>query len=118
MNAKLSTLAAILALSATGAAFAGDITIDTTPFVPSATRAEVQAQLQQYKAAGVNPWSMSYNQLAGFRSAQSRDDVTAAYIASRDEVAALNREDSGSAYLAARAPRTAPSFATAAADAQ
>lgn len=119
MNAKLSTIAAALVLSATGAAFAGDITIDPTPFVPSLSRAEVQSQLDQYKASGVNPWSMRYNQLAGFQSAQSRDDVTAAYIASRDEVAALGREDSGSAYLAAHAPRTAPSsFATAAAEAQ
>lgn len=67
--------------------------------------AQVRAELDAYKQAGVNPWSMSYDQLAGFQSARTRDDVRAEFLASRDEVAALNREDSGSAYLTQLAAR-------------
>lgn len=103
-------LASFLAISATSAstAFADDITLDPRPFASSMTRAEVQGQLQQYKAQGVNPWSTSYNPLARFTSSKTRADVTAEYLQSRDEVAALNAEDSGSAYLTARVHRAAP----------
>jgi hypothetical protein len=105
MNRTL--LASLLAFAAACAspAFADDITIEAHPFVASLTRADVQAQLQQYKAGGANPWSTSYNPLAGFNSSRSRAEVTAEYLQSRDEVAALNAEDSGSAWLAARAHR-------------
>jgi len=72
-----------------------------------AARTEVQAQLATYKQAGVNPWSTSYNPLKSFQSSRTRDQVTADYVASRDAVAAMTREDSGSAYLAAR-PSAAP----------
>ncbi|MGZ5195896.1 MAG: DUF4148 domain-containing protein [Ramlibacter sp.] len=64
------------------------------------TRADVQAELAQYQKAGVNPWSIRYNQLTGFRSVKTRDEVRAEYMAERNEVAAMNGEDSGSAYLA------------------
>jgi hypothetical protein len=37
--------------------------------------------------------------LASFKSNTSRQEVVAEYLAARDEVAALNSEDSGSAYL-------------------
>jgi hypothetical protein len=111
MNAKLSTLAVLAALSAS-AAFAGDITIDPNPFVGSLTRDQVQAQLVQYKAAGVNPWSTSYNQLAHFSGSNTREQVADEFIRSRDEVTALNREDSGSAYLAAHARRAVPALET------
>jgi hypothetical protein len=66
-----------------------------------ATRPAVQAQLVQYRQAGVNPWSTSYNPLKSFRSERSRAEVKAEYLASRNEVAAMTREDSGSSYLAA-----------------
>lgn len=66
------------------------------------TRAAVQAEFAGFKQAGVNPWSTSYNPLKSFQSTRTRAEVTAEYIASRDAVAALTREDSGSAYLAAR----------------
>ena len=100
-------LASLLAISAASAnvAFADDITVETRPFQSSTTRAEVQAQLQQYKAQRVNPWSMSYNPLARFSSDRTRADVTAEYLRARDEVAALNAEDSGSAWLAAHTTR-------------
>ena len=61
----------------------------------------MQADLAAYKQAGVNPWSTQYNPLAKFQSGTTRDAVTAAYIADRDQVAALTGEDSGSAFLAA-----------------
>ena len=74
--------------------------MDTTPFVSSKSRAEVQAQLMQFKQAGTSPWSMQYNPLRSFKSSTTRAEVTAQYIDARDQVAALNAEDSGSAYLA------------------
>lgn len=65
MNRQLA-LALVIATTAAGNAFADDITIETTAFRSTATRAEVQAQ----------------------------------YIAARDAVAAMTREDSGSAFIA------------------
>jgi hypothetical protein len=100
MNRNLASALVIAAAAVAGNAFADDITIDNTPFTGTLTRAEVQAALAQYKAAGVNPWSTQYNPLKAFRSTTTRAEVVAEYIASRDQVAALNGEDSGSAYLA------------------
>jgi hypothetical protein len=106
MNTK-SLFAAAIAIAAAGTAFA-----QTAPnlygaeggtqdaFVPTLSRAQVQAELAQYKRAGVNPWAQWYDPLKSFKSTANRADVTAAYVASRDEVAALNGEDSGAAYLA------------------
>jgi hypothetical protein len=103
MNSKaLFAVAAFAAFAAfaSAAARADDITIDNTPFQSARTRAEAQAELGQYKQAGVNPWSTYYNQLAGFHSTRTRAEVQAEYRAERDQVAIMNREDSGSAYLA------------------
>lgn len=75
----------------------------------TATRAAVQAQLAEHRQAGVNPWSTSYNPLKGFRSERTRAEVTAEYVASRNAVAAMTGEDSGSAFLAAHKPVTAAS---------
>ena len=99
MNSKTLLAVAAFAAIASSAARADDITIDTTPFHSTRTRAEVQAELFQYKRAGVNPWSISYNQLAQFKSAKTRDQIQAEYRAEREAVAALTGEDSGSAYL-------------------
>ncbi|MBC5782112.1 DUF4148 domain-containing protein [Ramlibacter sp. USB13] len=65
-----------------------------------ATRTAVQAQLVEYRNAGVNPWSTSYNPLKSFRGEKTRAQVTNEYLASRNAVAAFTSEDSGSAYLA------------------
>lgn len=100
MNRKLAI--ALLLAAATGASFADDITVDTTPFTSTASRAAVQAELAAFKQSGVNPWSNQYNQLAQFSSQRSRAAVTAEYTQARDQVAAFTGEDSGSAYLAAR----------------
>jgi hypothetical protein len=102
MNRNIAS-ALVLAFSAVaaGSAFADDITIDTTPFVSTKTRAEVQADLAQYKKAGVNPWSTSYNPLKTFQSTKTVAQVRAEAIAARNsgEIEALYGEDSGSAYL-------------------
>ena len=92
---------ALVFAAATGTSFADDITVDTTPFISTATRAEVQAQLKSFQQSGVNPWSNRYNPLAQFSSQRTRAAVTAEYTSARDQVAAFNGEDSGSAYLAA-----------------
>ncbi len=103
MNSKaiiaVAAFAAFAAFAGT-AARADDITIDNTPFHSTRTRAEVQAELAQYQKAGVNPWSTRYNPLAQFKSGTTRDEVVAEYKADRDAVAAINGEDSGSAYFA------------------
>src|SRR4051812_30281534 len=99
MNSRaILAVAAFAAFASTGAR-ADDITIDNTQFQSQRSRAEVQAELTQYKKAGVNPWSTSYNPLKAFKSDTTRAQVQAAYIADRDEVAAMAAEDSGSAYL-------------------
>jgi len=99
MNTKSLLAFAAFATLAAGAVRADDITVDSTPIAGQRTRAEVQAELVQFKQSGVDPWSMSYDQLKGFRSTLTRDEVRAAYIADRDQVAALSGEDAGSVYL-------------------
>lgn len=98
MNRKLATALVLAAAAAAGNAFADDITVDTTPFVSARSRAEVQTELTQVR--GTSPWSIQYNPLATFKAEKSRDQVTGEYLASRNQVAAFNGEDSGSAYLA------------------
>ena len=101
-----TSLALSLAVLAAGYACAGEITVDPEPFVSVASRAQVQQDLKQFQQAGVNPWANNYDQLAGFHGSMSRAQVTAEYIASRDEAAAFSSEDSGSSYLARSAPAT------------
>ena len=71
-----TAVALVLAASA-ATAFADDITVDSTPFVSTATRAEVQAELNGFKQSGVNPWSRQYNPLAQFSSQRTRAAVSA-----------------------------------------
>ena len=105
MNRSIAIAA--IAFAAASSAFAEGPIADTTPFVAAQTRSEVQAELQQYKASGVNPWSQAYNPLRGFQSGTTRAQVTAEYLQSRDATAALTGEDSGSAYLSVRTPGVA-----------
>jgi hypothetical protein len=106
MNRKTFAAALVLIASA-GSALADDITIDSNRFVSGKSRAEVQAELQQFQRAGVNPWAQDYNPLQSFASGKTRAQVSAGYLASRTEVAALSGEDSGAAWLAARASAVA-----------
>src|SRR4029453_433016 len=92
-------ITAVLAASFAGA-FADELpALATDSFVSTKTRAQVQTELAQYQKAGVNPWSISYNPLKDFSSAKTRTEVTAEYLASRDEVHAFTSEDSGSEWL-------------------
>jgi hypothetical protein len=100
MNRQLASALVLAAAAVAGNAFADDITIDTTPFQSTKSRAEVQAEMGQFNKAGTSPWSIQYNQLRNLKSNRTRAEVTAEYVASRNEVAALNSEDSGSAFLA------------------
>ena len=93
-------LSLAIVLAAAGNAFADDITNDPHPFVSTATRAEVQEDLRQFRMAGNSPWADDYNPLAQFRGSMTRAEVTAEYMGSRDTVSAFNAEDSGSTYLA------------------
>jgi hypothetical protein len=113
---KVSKIAlAVLSLSAL-TAFADDMDpagqFATATAAAPATRAAVQAQYVDYRSAGANPWSTSYNPLKSFRGEKTRAQVTNEYLSSRDAVAAMTAEDSGSAFLAARKPAaTADQFA-------
>jgi hypothetical protein len=98
MNRK-SLVALAVAAAASLSAFAESPLVDAGSFASTASRAAVQAELQSFRAAGVNPWSTRYDPLANRVSTASRADVTADYIASRDRVAAVTGEDSGSTYL-------------------
>ena len=78
MHAK-TTVAALLLAAFAGSALADDPTIVNEQFAGSRTRAEVNAELAAYRAAGVNPWANSYQPLKYFRSATSREAVVADY---------------------------------------
>ncbi|MBC5766414.1 DUF4148 domain-containing protein [Ramlibacter albus] len=109
MNRNLAYALVVFAATAAaaGQAFAETPTLETTPFVSVKTRADVQAELAQHKANGVNTYSIQYNPLKSFKSTAQREQVVAEYIASRDVVAATTGEDSGSAYFAqARTPHS------------
>lgn len=108
MNRYLIASLLAVAAAASNVAFADDITVETHAFVPSLTREQVRADLVQYRAGGVNPWSTSYNPVARFHGTRTRAEVTADYLRSRDEVAAMNGEDSGSSWQAAQARHAAP----------
>lgn len=100
MNTKSTLSVLVLAAGFAGSAFAEGPILQNDPFVAGKSRAEVQSELFAFQRAGVDPWAQDYNPLAHFTSTTSRQAVTAAYVASRDEVKALNGEDSGSVYLA------------------
>ena len=103
---KLLVVASLAAVASFGAR-ADDADASQYVLQPtgSATRAQVQAELAQFRK-GANPWSTQYNPLAKFKSEVTRAQVQAAYIADRDQVAALSGEDSGSAYLARQGGRS------------
>jgi hypothetical protein len=97
---RIHAIALAASLAAAGTSFADDITVDPNPFVSTASRAQVQEELRQYREAGINPWADEYNPLAQHRSSMTRAEVTAGFITSRDAVAAMSAEDSGSSYIA------------------
>jgi hypothetical protein len=102
MNRYLAASVLAIAAAATSTAFAEGPIEYSKPFVSAQSRAQVGAELQQYQQSGVNPWAQDYDQLAGFRSGKTAAQVRAEFLQSRDEAAAMTREDSGSSYLSAR----------------
>jgi len=91
MNSKRIILVAALAAAAFGAhAERPDV---PDPIHSSLTRAEVRAELDQFRASGAEPRSEAYNPYAGFRSTLTRAEVTADYLAHRDEAVALRQDD-------------------------
>ena len=107
MNRKLAlSLGCLFAATALHAQTVtnGEIAIDPNPFVSSRSRAEVQAELDEYRRSGVDMTADSYDPLAGFRSTRSRDEVSSEYIAGRAAVAAATGEDSGSMAMARQVP--------------
>jgi hypothetical protein len=86
---------AAAAVMAAGNAYADDITIDTMPAVLSAPRAVIKAQALDR----TDEWTLQHNQvpqpMSGFTAAKAKAD----YAAARDQVRALNAEDSGSTYF-------------------
>lgn len=115
MNAKL-VLSSIVFAAFAGNALADDPTVVNDHFVSTKTRAEVQAELAAYQAAGVNPWATSYQPLKYFHSTASRAAVQGQYLAARNEVRAFTGEDSGSAYLAQARASVQPERTVAGAD--
>ena len=111
MNRKLASVLSITitaaaglaaAAMASGNAYADDITIDTTPFVSTKTRAEVRAEaMGQSLTSAASEWAMQLNDAPQSQSAYTREQATAEYIAARNEVNWRNAEDSGSSYFAA-----------------
>jgi hypothetical protein len=108
MNRNIASAVVLAAAALAGNAFADDITIDPAGFTASRGRAEVQAELAQFKQSGVNPWSIAHNPLRGFQAGKTRAQVEGEYLAARDEVAAMTREDSGSGLIARRTHAGAP----------
>jgi len=111
MNRYLATSLVALAAAIASPAFADDITPETTPFVSTASRAAVQAELNAFRQAGTSPWSQVYNPLASFASRQTRAQVTGEFLQSRDQVEAFTAEDSGSFHLGQRNLAGAPVLA-------
>jgi hypothetical protein len=104
MNRKIATALVLAATTAAGSAFAETpFAVQPDNFTSTRTRAEVQAELHAYKKAGVNHWSFMYNPLRSFQSTLTREQVVADYVASREEMAAIHSEDSGSAYFSRQA---------------
>ena len=109
MNRNLASALALIAAAAAAFAFAalspaivyaGDITIDTTPFVGMKTRAEVAAEVaDQGEALRLSSSEAAMQATALPASDYTSQEAKAEYIAARDEVNALTREDSGSFYL-------------------
>jgi hypothetical protein len=100
MNRIIATSLIAASAALAGQALADDIT-PADPFVSTADRAQVRAGATEARTTA-SPWFIAYNPLAAFQGSRTREEVRAEYIAARDQVAALNGEDSGAFALAQR----------------
>lgn len=106
MNRKLAAIAiAVSAVAAAGSAAADDITIDPHTFVSSRDRAEVSTEVMGAMRAPVNHRAVSYYPQEAQDSGLTRAQVTAGYLAARDEVAAAHAEDGGASWRATAGAR-------------
>lgn len=104
MNRKIASALLLAATAAAGNAFAETpFAVQGDNFTSTRTRAEVQAELQAYRKAGVNHWSFLYNPLRSFQSTLTREQVAADYFASREEMAAIHSEVGDSAAITRQA---------------
>jgi hypothetical protein len=106
--AMATAAVACLAAMASSKAYAETPTIDTTPFVSTRTRSEVQAELmsqRQVESAAASEWAMQYNHVPHLKSAYTSEQAKSEYKAARDQVSAMNSEDSGSSYMARQSAR-------------
>ena len=97
------TAATLAATLMSGIALAESPTIDTTPFVSTRSRGEVQAEVLRARdqvSAAASEWAMQQNEQQSLMAGLSRAQVIAEYIAARDQVHAMNAEDSGSSLFA------------------
>ena len=97
MNRNIA-LSLVLATAAIGNAFAADGEFahdQQAPFSSTASRAQVQSELAQYRRDGIDTTSYEYNPLSQFKSSETRAQVSRDYIANRDEVAAQDGEGLG-----------------------
>ena len=106
----VSTAAAMFAFAAIASnnAYADDITVDTTPFVSTKTRAEVRAEVIGHAEdlrIAYGESSMPTSLMSQAPSGLTREQVKAEYIAARRDVNAFNAEDSGSSYLTSQQRR-------------
>ena len=107
--AATTASAALLAAIGASNAYAETPTIDTTPFVSTRSRADVQAELmgnRQMVSAAASEWAMQHNQVPQLESGYTTAQAKAQFQAARDEVSAMTSEDSGSSYFARHAART------------
>ena len=98
----------------TGSAHAEGPIGDTSPFAGSRSRAEVRTELMQGRmqvTAHASEWTLQGNPQVHARSGYTRDQARAGYIASRDEVRAMNSESGGAGYFARSTVRTPTTLA-------
>ena len=98
-----------VAVIASTAAYADDITVGQSPFVSSRTRDEVSAEVRTPYPGG-NPWSGAYNMFQAPSTATS-EQIQGEYVTARDTVNAFHGEDSGSVHIMKAQGSFAPSSA-------
>jgi hypothetical protein len=77
MNRILPLIVIVAASTFVAAARADDITIEAKPFQSTRTRAQVQAELKEYRASGVDPWADNYTQSLRPQAGRTRAEVQA-----------------------------------------
>ncbi len=81
---------------ASGDARAEDITVDNTPFISKASRAEVRSEVfKRPRQDTSNEWSSQQSEPT-YKSSLTRAQVRESFLQSRAEVSSMNAEDSGS----------------------